>query len=182
MSKAQSDTTETAQSVKEKTNLFKRIKTSWPNPYPNPTRAGVYSILVPGAGQIYNKRYWKAPLVWGAVGAGFAYLNWNIDRENCYQKALEEILANGQPVVAECNSVTFRTSDSAKRARDQHNKWKQLSYVAIVGVWALQALEAYTDAHLKGFDIDDNLSYQISLDPNISSYSGIGLSLTLRIP
>ncbi|MDH3245698.1 MAG: DUF5683 domain-containing protein, partial [Saprospiraceae bacterium] len=45
-----------------------RFKANWKKPYPNPVRAGIYALALPGAGQIYNKRYWKLPLVWGAVG------------------------------------------------------------------------------------------------------------------
>lgn len=161
-----------------------RFKANWKKPYPNPVRAGIYALVIPGAGQIYNKRYWKLPLVWGAVGGVIYAIDYNTSQKNRFE------IAYGQRILAERNSMEpfdefagiISSSSGIKRFRDQAEKNRELSYVGFVAVYALQALEAYVDAHLKNFDISDDLSLSIGpmWDSPMAQSLGPGLSLTLR--
>ncbi len=161
-----------------------RFKANWKKPYPNPVRAGIYALALPGAGQIYNKRYWKLPLVWGAVGGVIYAIDYNTSQKNRFE------VAYGQRILAERNSMEpfdefagiISSSSGIRRFRDQAEKNRELSYVGFVAVYALQALEAYVDAHLKNFDISDDLSLRFSpmWESAVAQSLGPGLSVTLH--
>ena len=156
----------------------KQNKEKWSLPYPNPYRAGLYSLLIPGAGQIYNKRYWKAPLVWGAIG-GMIYL---IDTNKKQKDRFET--AYGLRVIGEEDEFLgiISSAEGIKRYRDQYDKWLQQSYIGLLGVYALNALEAYVDAHLKNFDISEDLSIRISpVLGNAQSGSLYGISVGIPL-
>ena len=133
-------------------------KANWALPYPNPYRAGVYSLILPSAGQIYNKRYWKLPLVWGGF-AGLVYaVRYNKREYNRFNEAYGAEIA-GEPHEFELFNVT---ADALRRQRNSFDKNLQTSYVGFVAMYALTALDAYVDAHLKNFDISDDLSLNVS--------------------
>ena len=151
---SQPDTVEVAEpteSVEEgpKANLFEG----------RPGRAALYSLIIPGSGQIYNGSYCKAPIVWGVVGAMGTVMAFGIDQfeeyDERYIAALEaelEGIPNPDP--------GGLSSSQLFDLRTQANKNKQLSIVVFSFVWLGNAIEAYVDAHLKEFDISDDLSIQ----------------------
>ena len=88
----------------------------------NPTKAGLYSAVPPGLGQYYNRKYWKIPIVWGAIGTGVGVTLWNQKRYNRYRDAFIAEL-NGQEhefsdIPGVTKEVLGRTQDRAKRQRD----------------------------------------------------------------
>ena len=111
----------------------------------NPSKAGLYSAVLPGLGQYYNKKYWKIPIVWGAVGTGIGVISYNNKQYKRYKTAFEAEL-NGQPHefsdIPGINKVVLgNTQDQAKRYRDYA--------IAITGVvYLLNILDAVVDAHL----------------------------------
>lgn len=111
----------------------------------SPTRAGLYSAVVPGLGQYYNKKYWKIPLVWGAVGTGAGITIWNQKQYNRYRNAFVAEL-NGQKhefsdIKGITKEVLGRAQDRAKRQRDYA--------IAISGlIYVLGIVDAVVDAHL----------------------------------
>ncbi|MDC8107033.1 MULTISPECIES: DUF5683 domain-containing protein [Chryseobacterium] len=146
----------------------------------NPTKAGLYSAVFPGLGQFYNKKYWKIPIVWGAVGTGVGIAMWN-DKQ--YKKYREYYIAklNGTPnefidsrpwldKVALAN-----VQDRAKRQRDYA--------IAITGlIYILSIVDAVVDAHLYESRHDPDLTFkptviqdQFSIEPPKT-----GLSLSYR--
>ncbi|MBK1895530.1 DUF5683 domain-containing protein [Chryseobacterium paridis] len=146
----------------------------------NPTKAGLYSAVFPGLGQFYNKKYWKIPIVWGAVGTGVGIAMWN-DKQ--YKKYREYYIAklNGTPnefidsrpwldKVALAN-----VQDRAKRQRDYA--------IAISGlIYILSIVDAVVDAHLYESRHDPDLTFkpaviqdQFSIEPPKT-----GLSLSYR--
>ena len=135
-----------------------KFKKNWALPYPNPYRAGIYSLVLPSAGQIYNKRYWKLPFVWGGFAALVYSVNYNRDNFKCFNTAYG----------AEVRSLPHKyeqlnwTSDALRRQRDAFNKNLQMTYIGFVAMYALTALDAYVDAHLKNFDISDDLSLNVT--------------------
>lgn len=158
-----------------------RFKKNWKQPYPNPVRAGIYGLVIPGAGQFYNKRYWKVPLVWGAVGGVVYWADFSAKQYNRFNTAYGLRLASERTNTEPTDEFVgiAQSSDALKTVRDRHDKNRQTGIIAVIAVHALQALEAYVDAHLRNFDIDDDLSLQLRpvLDGSNHSgtYVGIGL-------
>lgn len=160
----------------EKANAPLKIKV---NKY-NPTKAGLYSAVLPGLGQVYNKKYWKVPLVWGAVGTGVGIAIWN---DNQYTKYRGRFVAklNGTP--NEFNdshpwldaNALGNMQDTAKRQRDYA--------IAITGLlYILNIVDAVVDAHLYEGKHDPDLSIRPNL---IYDQFGVespktGLSLNYR--
>jgi hypothetical protein len=151
--------------------------------FPNPKKALLFSII-PGGGQIYNKRWWKLPFVYGAMG-GMGYLiNYNQGRYIRLRDALDR-KRRDEP--HEFTGTRLDDVQTLRNLRDEFDKNMQLSYVGFVLVYALQGMEAFVDAHLRSFDIDDNLSMRIKPSMQINSLNGlpapgIGLSLQLSPP
>ncbi len=133
------------------------ITTVDPNAWPNPKKALIWS-LVPGGGQIYNRRWWKLPFVYGAfVGIGYA-IDYNQSRYRRLKTALD-LKRNDE--VHEFSGTTLDDVDRLRVLRDEYDKNTQLSYVGIVFVYALQTVEAFVDAHLRNFDMDENLGVRL---------------------
>ncbi len=152
------------------------FKIAWQQPYPNPYRAGIYSLILPSAGQMYNRRYWKMPIVWG----GFAALVVSVDYNKGFRDRFDT--AYGLAVVGLEHEFTglIRDAETLRRFRNSHDKNLQMTYIGFFGLYALTALDAYVDAHLKNFDIDENLSLSIKPVFNGVHQSGLGLGLVLR--
>lgn len=111
----------------------------------SPTRAGLYSAVLPGLGQFYNKKYWKIPIVWGGVGTGVGIALWNQKQYNRYREAFVASV-NGLPHEFSNNPVYTKEvlgniQDRAKRQRDYA--------IAIAGlIYVLNIVDAVVDAHL----------------------------------
>jgi hypothetical protein len=123
----------------------------------NPQKALLYAAILPGAGQVYNKKYWKVPLVYG----GFVFLGYYIDLYNdnyrFYRGELFQLL-NKQPTISGLPESSLRSiTDRYRRERD--------FFIILSGLWyALQIIDAHVDSHLKEFDINPNL--QVRVEPS----------------
>lgn len=146
----------------------------------NPTRAGLYSAVLPGLGQFYNKKYWKIPIVWGAVGTGVGIAVWN---QKQYRKYREYYIAklNGTPnefidQYPYLDKVALGNfQDRAKRQRDYA--------IAISGlIYILNIVDAVVDAHLYESRHDPDLSFAPALiqDEFGTAPPKTGLSLSYR--
>jgi hypothetical protein len=147
----------------------------------NPRKALLYAAVVPGLGQVYNKKYWKLPLVYGgfyAIGRGIkwyndyyvkykTYLFYNI--ENQYNDT------KPHPVIQLTTPQLRRIVDKARRERD-------LMIILMGGMYVLQIVDAHVDSHLKEFDLNPNL--KVSIEPTITNDAWVGrqtgMSLTFR--
>lgn len=148
----------------------------WRQDYPNPKKALILSFVMPGSGQIYNKRWWKLPLVYGAlVGMGIA-IDFNSGRYKIFRDAYIADLAMEPHLF----SNTGLDAGDLKRFRDFYDKNRQLSYIGFVAVYLVQGAEAFVDAHLRTFDVSEDLSLKISPNLDLSPYGepivGVGLS------
>lgn len=145
----------------------------------NPTKAGLYSAVFPGLGQYYNKKYWKIPIVWGAVGTGVGIIVYNDKQYRRYRTAFLAEL-NGQPHEFDDlpyvdATVLGNTQDRAKRQRDYA--------IAITGVlYILNIVDAVVDAHLYDQKKDPNLAIKptIIYDDLGVANGKAGLSLSFR--
>lgn len=128
----------------------------------SPKKATLYS-LVPGLGQIYNKKYWKLPIVYAGFGVTGYFAVTNGREYGKYNDAYKCAIN----LKDECTNELAQkyTSDDLKTIRDYYRRNMELSYI-IMGVWyVLQMLDATVDAHLYYWEVDDNLSVRV--DPMI---------------
>ena len=139
-----------------------------------PGKAALFSLILPGAGQAYNKRYWKVPIVWAAVGGMGYVMHYNIQQYNDYKSRYEYSLENGSDPDGQY------TSEQLRLLRNEADKNRQLSIFFFALVWVANSVEAYTDAHLMQFDISDDLSLEL-LPPSYDQYSGsTGIGVAIR--
>jgi len=144
---------------------------------PDSKKATIYAAIFPGLGQIYNRKYWKLPLVYGSfIGCAYA-INWNGNQYNGYKDAyLDFIDPNpdtnswedyryGSYRSTEFNDWTEDMkrsfANTLKSARDFHRRNRDLSYIVTVGVYAIWIIDAYVDAQLFNFDISPDLSMHV---------------------
>lgn len=142
----------------------------------NPRKALLYSAILPGAGQVYNKKYWKVPLVYGGiVGLGLVVDFYN-QANNKYRNQLFTILNGQLPGPGDLTENQLRTIiDQSRRQRDY--------FMIFVGFfYILQMVDAHVDAHLKEFDVNPRLRARIepAMDNSYLTGSTVGLALTLR--
>lgn len=151
--------------------LEKRAKRNWSQWKPNPKRAMWLAIILPGAGQIYNRKYWKLPIVYGGfLGCAYA-MRWNNQMYIDYSQAYLDIMDNDPTTksytqflhlgteITSANESRFKTI--FKSRKDRYRRWRDLSFFCMLGVYALSIIDAYVDASLSTFDISDDLSLRI---------------------
>lgn len=145
---------------------------------PVPKKSLMWAII-PGGGQVYNRRYWKVPIVYAAIGGLVYAIDFNQTRYRSLKTALELKLLD---LPHEYTGTRIDNERSLRTLRDDFDKNTQLSYIGMVLVYALQGVEAYTDAHLMNFDIGEDLSLHVQphleLNPATQSLApGLGLRL-----
>ena len=148
-----------------------------------PSKATFYSAVLPGLGQAYNKKYWKIPIVYGALATGLYFYNQNDKDYNRYRNAYKRRLAgftddefygNGQyPAIS---------NDGLIRAQGTLKRNKELSILVTVGLYILNIIDANVDAHLLQYNLDDNLSLRPNIEFNeIDNKSNFGISLNIEL-
>lgn len=123
---------------------------------PNPRQAALYG-LIPGGGQFYNRRYWKLPIVYGAIG-GLYYNAWLNQTE--YRRFRDAYQSELQGNTHEFSNLNLPAS-VLKNYRDLYRKNMEESYIFMSLTYLLSIAEAYVDAHLRNFDINEDLSGRI---------------------
>jgi hypothetical protein len=136
----------------------------------DPRKATLYSAILPGLGQIYNKKYWKLPLVYGALGIpAYAYFyNKEWYKKTAYALA---VLVNGSYLTSPDSLskvdpklvpfITAGANNSLINYRNEFRKDQDYSALFFILFWGLQIIDATVDAHLKPFDVSPNLSLEI---------------------
>ena len=147
-----------------------------------PSKAAFYSAILPGLGQAYNKKYWKIPIVWGAVGAG-VYLYVRNDKQfDRYRDAYKRRLAGFKDdEFYGPNDTPFISDDGLIRAQQQFRRNKEISLLVTIGLYALNIIDANVDAHLLQFNVDENLSLSPHYQYNqMENTSDLGLTLNFQ--
>ncbi len=147
---------------------------------PKPNRTLMWSLL-PAGGQIYNRRWWKVPLVYGAfVGLGFA-IDYN---QNLYRDLRDAYLLALNDEPHQFSGTTIDSPNALRNLRDSFDKNTQTAYVGLVLLYALQSMEAYVDSHLRSFDVDDDLSFKIKPSVDVNGMTGqpvMGIGISIPI-
>ncbi len=147
----------------------------------SPSRAAFYSAVLPGLGQAYNKKYWKIPLVYGALGSGVYLYTLNNDNYNRARTAFK-LRINDKPDEFDGNNGNiFLSEDALVRAQKSYKKDRDLSLLVTVIFYVLQIVEASTNAHLLQHDVDDNLSINPRIIKDITTNKSIvGASININ--
>jgi hypothetical protein len=155
------------------------------------------AIVIPGAGQIYNRKYWKLPIVYGGfIGCLYA-IRWNNQMYKDYSQAYMDIMDNDPSTESYNqflhlgNTITEENKEQYqnlfKKRKDFYRRYRDLSVFCLIGVYALSVIDAYVDASLSEFDISKDLSMKLeptiinnrsSLNPLKSSSLGLQCSIT----
>jgi hypothetical protein len=131
----------------------------------NPRKSLLYAAVLPGLGQIYNKKYWKLPLVYGGfylIGNGMKYYN---DIYTKYKAHLFENLENNGSADSYLNPDVRLTTGQLRRIVDRARRERDLMVVFMAGMYILQMVDAHVDTHLKEFDLNPNL--RVSVEPTL---------------
>ena len=155
---------------------------------PDPTRAVWLSALCPGLGQIYNRRYWKLPIVVGAyMGLGYA-TSWNSRMLTDYTVAYRDIMDTDPSTDSYMDFFPSTTKEEdldkewlkniLKRRKDYFRQNRDLCIICMVGVYLLAMVDAYVDASLAQFDISPDLSMKVApavIPANTSRLPSVGV-------
>ncbi len=160
--------------VKKKRRKKKEKK---PIPYEPlaPARAAFYSAILPGLGQAYTKKYWKIPIVYGALGAGIYYYTWNNGQFTEARDLFKNRLAGIPDGESRLRNLTNEQLIDRQRRfrRDQ-----ELSLLITVGLYVLNIVDANVTAHLQQFNVAKDLSFRPQLNINeFNAQPNYGMSL-----
>ncbi len=138
----------------------------------HPKKASVMSALLPGLGQVYNKKYWKVPIIYGA-GAFLAYeiSTKNKDYQDYKAQLLNVINGNINP--------NGYSEQQLILLKNQSKKWRDLSIAGVVFLYILNIIDANVDAHLRSFDVSNNLT--ITPEPYLhQKYIGLNIRISIK--
>jgi hypothetical protein len=155
----------------------------------SPRTAAIRSAILPGWGQIYNRKYWKLPIVYGALGvSGYVFFS-NIqtyrDLRFAYQAKYKASLPPPR-----ADSVDYRRikpeylpydQESLRYNRDNFRRYIDYSFLFFIAIWGLNVVDATVDAHLKAFDVSPDLSLRFKTGYfDVAKTGGVGLVLTFK--
>lgn len=156
---------------------MQKKKRDWATWRPDAKRAMWLALVLPGAGQIYNRKYWKLPIIYGGfVGCAYA-LTWNGNMYKDYSQAYQDIMSDNLnnnsymdflPAGYTQEMVMQRKSyyqELFRKRKDLYRRQRDLSIFAFIGVYLLSVIDAYVDAELSNFDISNDLGMR--LEPTI---------------
>lgn len=159
---------------------------------PNPNRAMWYSVLCPGLGQIYNKSYWKVPVIYGGA-AVFSYLiSWQGRMYNDYSNAYYDIMDNDpntnsyERLFRNLNGTDEWKKNTLKKKRDSYRRYRDLCIFGVGILYFVNIVDAFVDAHLYDFSVTNDLSLKVEPtiqlpgmnDYNDNAYYGLQCSFT----
>ncbi len=139
---------------------------SYSNRY-DPRKALLYAAVLPGLGQVYNKKYWKLPLVYGGLGATVYAINFYQDGYRLYRRELFYNLDNNLAQDTQVNPNTGFTTSQLRTIVDRYRRERDFMIIIMMGVYILQMVDAHVDSHLKEFDLNPNL--QVRIEPAFSN-------------
>jgi len=143
----------------------------------NPKVATFRSAVLPGWGQAYNKKYWKIPVIYAALGTTTAIFFYNL---KTYKKLREAIILRSDTILSNDSQVDPRfinfSTESIRTYRNSFRQNMDYSVLFFIIFWGLNVVDATVDAHLKSFDVSDNISFKIKPGYNPSVKTG-GISM-----
>ena len=177
-------------------NIEKRNWATWT---PDPKRALWLALVIPGGGQIYNRKYWKLPIFYGGMMGCVYALTWNNMMYRDYSQAYLDIM-DSDPATQSYNKflqlgaqITSQNEERYKKLfksrKDKYRRWRDMSMFCLIGVYALSVIDAYVDAERSESDISNDLSLEVAptVIPGGSTFnsgslenSAVGVNVGLR--
>ena len=161
-------------SVVVKKQRKEKAKRDWNTWTPDPQRALWLALVIPGAGQIYNRKYWKLPIIYGGFMGCIYALTWNNMMYKDYSQAYLDIMDNdpgtqsynkflhlGRKIDMNNSQEVTRYQQLFKSRKDKYRRWRDMSFFVMLGVYAISVIDAYVDAELSVFDISKDLSLKV---------------------
>ncbi len=147
-----------------------------------PSKAAFYSAILPGLGQAYNKKYWKIPIVYAAIGTGIYFYVTNDKLYNRYRNIYKRRLAGfTDDEFYGTGNIPLLSNEALIRAQRTLRRNKELSLLITLGLYALNIIDANVDAHLLQYNVDENLAVNPFLDFNTPDTTAqLGLSLNFK--
>ncbi|MGQ1908731.1 DUF5683 domain-containing protein [Marinifilum sp. RC60d5] len=175
----------------------------------SPHKATMYSVILPGLGQAYNKKYWKIPILYAGIGATIYAINWNtknfkkyksgyLDYSNYYDykyqsedletpieeptsKSYEGLYTEGYDFENSSSSFDSWFKTQLQNKKDSYKHDRDLSYIILAGVYVLNIVDAAIDAHFTNFSVNDDLSIRVEPAVSYSAFSGNSLGFRCQI-
>ncbi len=145
-------------------------------PFVTPKKTALFSAIVPGLGQFYNKQYWKIPVIYALVGAAVYFLNDNSKNYNAFRREYAGRQSKDPNFVSQFPQ--YQDIATIAAAQDYYRRNLDLS-ILLTGVgYTLQVIDAVVFAHLKGFDISEDIS--LNARPVITPQGGLGFGLVMK--
>lgn len=145
--------------------------------YSSARKATIMSTIVPGLGQAYNKKYWKMPIIYAALG-GLGY--WGITNHREYKYYSDNLRNEADNDPTTINATRYSQSQLTSE-KNYYKKFRDIAIVAGAVVYALNIIDANVDAHLKTFDVSDDLSLKIKPYYNLNYDNTLQTGLTLKL-
>jgi len=141
-----------------------------------PAKASFYSAIFPGMGQLYNKKYWKMPLVYAAIGTSVYFYVSNGDKYHEFRDVYKQRLAGvSNP------EYDYLDNDRLIRAQQFYQRNRDLSVLVTAAFYVLNIIDANVDAHLMQFNVDDDLSFNPTINTNdFNSKPSIGFTINYK--
>jgi len=153
----------------------------------SPKKAAIRSAILPGLGQIYNKKYWKVPIIYGALGISGAVLAYNLTNYRALKVAYRAKYnaTLNPPDSSEWSKIRPDLvpidMNALRSYRDEFRRNIDYSILAIMLLWGLNIVDATVDAHLKAFDVNPDLSLQFKFGPSqMAGTTGVSLVLAFK--
>ena len=173
----------------------------------SPHKATLYSALIPGLGQIYNKKYWKVPILYAGIGVTVYAINQNTKNFKKFKNAFRDFSAfyeykyqpeNQDPPIEKPTADSYQdileddwetttiTRDNwfqtqLQNKKDSFKRYRDLSYIILAGVYVLNIIDATVDAHFTNFNINEDLTIRMEPAVNYSAFSGNSIGLRCQI-
>lgn len=157
-----------------------------------PSKAAFFSAVLPGLGQIYNKRYWKVPIVYAVIGTGvYAYV-YNDDLYDRFRAAFKrrragfnddefwDLRTPGDGMIPETPDLDL---EDLQNQQERYQRDRDLALLLTIAMYALNIVDANVDAHLKQFNVDENLTFDLQPYLNVNPITNdpnYGLAFTLK--
>ena len=171
-------------SVQAAVNQDNIRRITWNTDPLSPAKAAFYSAVLPGLGQIYNKSYWKVPLVYAGIGIPIYFYIQNskeYDRYMTAYKRRQQGYTDDEFFYGGASADQPRVNNDGLRQGIQfYRRNKELSILVAVGLYALNIIEANVDAHLKQFNVDEQLTIAPFIETNYFTQPQYGLTLTYK--
>ena len=150
----------------------KRQRRDWSQWRPEAKRAMWLALVLPGAGQVYNRKYWKLPIIYGGFAGCIYAMTWNNQMYHDYSQAYLDIMDDDPTTESYKNflhlgteineSNLARYQEIFRKRKNRYRRWRDLSIFASIAVYAISVIDAYVDASLSEFDISEDLSLRVA--------------------